>query len=1324
MNRESFRHVLPWGTLLAGFLFSLFPVFVLAVEFADLTEFAEFEFRPDSPRSGTGMRVEQIGPNAVRFAMTSAAEFGSESVYARFEHESMAQQKLVFRVKGKPGNGGAFLAPILNVREGDRTRRVVGPNIAVNGDDFHRYVLGLDTDFQLGDGRWLITRLEFSFNSAREPLNQEFVVEIDKIRFVNSENVVSRKKTPIVVCREKKSEAGLKLGENKNENKSGSDGGSNDVLSSLHAKEISVFFDFDNNDFADSVARDGRHAAELPDCPGDFSYRKLLLENCPLFTLAESPEEADVLVSQRTTPSPLAERIASLVRDGKPLLIYGAIPDPRLEELSPLALSRIAQDAFAPREKIVAAGGPETFYRKIPIQDCAVGRYFDAKLRENAECLLKFEKSAIPYLARKGNVLHVAGTSGQTLVSSRVFYDKLALILCAHLGKNGNALEILDFLERRVPPRKVFKENGLLWRQTTNGFGRFGWLASDFGLADSISADLTVSNGEQAYRFDLCRKNPAVREENVPEKRVELRASCSDVRKTWRLKFPEERGEDGNAIPGGKISMTLSLLTPFEIWDFGDEDRIFLAQENIADFAAWKTESGVKLALLKDLRDSETIFELSRDGRWTAPWLFLYREQDSKPLLVVFPRQPQRIEARVCFEVLEGFEITLGKAAEEKETENGAGVETGTRMANGAVVGKGTVAKNGAVAGIGKEGETEKSFDAESARSTSLVAGWPWGMARRNFPGDGAALSEETLEKIEWGVNQALCFPAERREYFALDPQNETVRLRMEVDFVRTPNDWNVDAKPFLCLPPLTAFMLELGRKGKLDVPMVKSREKLRDFDVPTPFGPMLGKAGTRIEWTLPLPADQDLLFVRIRDERLNALQNKLFLDGVKWTCGGRVPLDYFSLEFPMGKKCPKENISNFSWNFGMGSAWQGALQLNAEARKALERRTEIRTIEPVELCQPKAFTRHRSEPFSGLCYPVMFNSFYSNPTQYEPGFGSSVVYGDTNEATVLAEAPFQLLADARGMKELVRANWNYFRYVMRHQLFIDDYCFHAGSCREYGAGAWLDMLNAEYSGALIHARLAKLAGDEDEYAEAISRAAKKAIPTNARLFFNEWLEKIRPELQGKKYLTTGFSEEGAKVMTFPTRSGNFYAANDLFDFSQGIPGTQYPLYRKYAWKALQKYLSQTAFPALKELPTSPGYDYLAALGLYFDDLELVNGYAEEVFAEPKNQKSEDWPGIRHPFQIACVQWRNHHRLAISRFEGLNFSLAEYDPEKRLLSLKFQAENDSVLEIHSETAPRSAVRNGEKVGLLKSASAPDCWSLPLNEGENAWEIRF
>ncbi|MDO4575305.1 MAG: hypothetical protein Q4D98_08835 [Planctomycetia bacterium] len=1148
-------------------------------------ELAAFTFQAAPPRSGTGMRLEQSGPNALQMAMTAAAEFGSEWIFADFQHESTAQQKLMFRVKGNPANGEAFFHPILVLQDGKRKRTVVGPSIATNGGDFRRYVMGLDTDFQLGDGRYTVVGLQFSFNSHRVPLGTELSVTLDHIRLADNDDAAVRKRLPIVVCRRDK------------------------AAPPPMTPTLAVYFSMDNNDRCTSVSRNASKKTETPDFHGDFSYRELLLEHAPFFRVVETPEEADVLVYQRTTPTDEAAKLAELVRAGKPLVLYGEIPDVELAKCSPMEEIQLRvkpgePQTFPPREKLTQTG--ETW----PIQEISFPRYFDVKLAPGAEAVLRFAESGVPYLARKGNVCHIAGTSGTTLIPSRIYYDKFALMLWAEQAGKPEIVEKLERWERSRRPPQAVKKEGLSWYATPGGFGRFGWRVEEPGLVDVVSSDLTLTNGDQRYRFDP---------PTAATEKLRMFVSCTDVQKQFLLQYPD-----------ATVDFTMTLLSPYARWMFtSSDDSVFMTLENIADYAAWQTPHGVKVVSLKDLPASEVLFDLSRDGKWAAPWLFLYREKEAKPLLLVFPHQPKKIASQVHYGLLEGLEIT---------------------------------------------------FDTSGNRSATLMAGWPWGVAKHDFPGWGKQLPQEALARIQQGVHQALYFLLDRTEFFALDPAQGRIRFRTEGRFLHLADDWNTEKKPYLCLPPLTAFLLREGV-------MVETSEKLEDFDLPTPFGPMLGKAGETVEWSLPLPGLDDLIPVKIRDEKINALQNKLFLDGVQWTCGGHVPLEHLSPAHPMGPDCKEPNISHFTWNFGMCTALQGSLLLNDEAQRKLENRIVLRTLAPMERYQYKAFTRHRCEPFSGCRYPVMFNSFYPNDTPYEPGFGSSVQYGDTNEATVVVVWTGQQLADRFGMSDLIRANWNFYRYVMRHQRFIDDSITQAGSCRESGAGAWIDMLNAEYSGMLAYARLAQIAGDELEYAEAMARAAKKAVPTVARLYFNSWWERLHPEWIGKKYLVTGFAESGAKVMTFPTQSGNFLAANDLFDYSQGIPGTQYYLYRKYAWQPIQKYLSEIAYPELLALHAKPRYDYLAALGLYFDDLDKVRAYANTVFAEPENHKAEDWPGIRCPQQIASVLWREHHQIAITRAENLKLDAAEYDPKTQTLYLRGTAGENARLEVSHRVFP-------------------------------------
>ena len=1279
-----------------GWVGVLFFCFLFDIENGSLAvgaPLSDFSFKAAPPRSGTGMRLEQLGQDSIRFAMTGAADFGSEWIYANFDHESTAQQKLAFRVKGRPENGGAFFHPILVVRDGPRDRSITGPRIPTSGGDWHLYVLGLDSDFQLGDGRYTIKSLQFSFNSEREPIGKVFSVEVDKIRFADPDEVANRKAVQYTVKRDEAFRCSPKGLVSFSES-SGSATPERGELGTerKESNTIAVYFDFDNNDRESSVSMKGRNEAEVEDYCGDFGFRDLLLENCPLFSVAERPEDADVLVYQRTTPSDQAAAIVRLVRAGKPLVLYGTIPDPEIAKLAPLELSKLTSDRFAVRERLTVEksanwGSADSLFGSRAIQDAALGRYFDAKPTEGASVLLRFSGSRVPYLARKGNVLHFAGTAGTNLISSRTFYDKCALLCWLNLAGTKKSVEVLERIESSVPKRKVWQENGLTWRQTTPGFGRFGWLVGESGLVDTVAPDLTVLNGDQSYRLDVCSsEGDAVNRIKMASKTANsvgsvnpgdsvksgkadcsLTGRCDEICKQYVLTDPEKPG---------RVAFTMSLLSPFEIWQFERADRVFLTQENIAEQAAWETNQGLKIVSLKEDSGTQTLYDVQRDGPWSQPWLLLYREKTARPLLVVFSSQPKRISARYRYGVLEGFELVLG----ERKT---------------------------------------------------LIVGWPWGAVSRDFPGSKSVLTDSMKKQISAALGLALRYPIGRTESFALDSDKGRIRFRTDVSAISIPNDWNCAPEPVVCLPPLTAYVRQVGsQEGKIADSaigsMVQTEGDLQDFDIPTPWGPMVGTRGTSIEWSLPTPEIEDLLMVRVQDERINSLQSKLFMDGVQWTCGGHVPLDRLSPATPSGANDKNPNISHFTWNFGLGTALQGRLLLDSEAQTQLERRLEIRSVEPLELYQYKQTTRHRTEPFSGLRYPVLFNSFYPNETRYEPNFGSQVIYGDTNEAAVVAAWIGQELADIAGLSDLVRLNWSFYRYTMRHQMYIDDYCYQAGSCRESGAGAWVDMLNAEYSGMLAYARLAQIAGDEDERAEAFSRAAKKALPTVARLYFKPWLERLQPQFIGKTYLITGFGEQGAKTMSFPTQSGNFAAANDLFDFSQGIPGSQYYLYRKYARTPIERYLREIAYPNLLDLKRTPDYDYLAPLAWYYPDVEQVNRYAARILDCPANLKAEDWPGMRNAFELGAWQWRNHGRIAFSRFEKLDVRRAQFDPETRKLDAVVMAADDSRLELSSELVPKKATINGQAVSLpmRKKDGESGFYPIPLNSGNNWIQVEF
>ncbi len=706
----------------------------------------------------------------------------------------------------------------------------------------------------------------------------------------------------------------------------------------------------------------------------------------------------------------------------------------------------------------------------------------------------------------------------------------------------------------------------------------------------------------------------------------------------------------------GVREMSLSLLTPFLRWRF-PEKEVFLNLENIAESAAYQTAEGIRVVPLKR---GGTFYRKSKDGAWNAPWLLLFRPGKSRPLLVVFSTQPEELSARI---------------------------------------------RNGTVEGIGIRADRELGF---------VATGRPWGVRETECGNGKAPLPDGLLQQIRLSLNFALNFPVGCEEIFLIDRKRNAVDILNVFRFERTKDDWNTSVQEFAVLPPLCGFMAQA-------TPLVSPKGTMTDFGIPTFHGPLLGVLGQRaVRYTLPLPPDDDLMPVGVKKETINAAQNRSFEGGVRWSCGGRVSVNAWTPENPAGKDRPLRNIDPFAWNFGICSALQGAFFLNEANRLRLEERVRRRFLEPLELYQYKNFARHREEPFSHLRYPIIFNSFYPNTVKYSGGMGSEVIYGDSNEACTVAVWIARQLADGFGQADPIRLNWNYFRYVMRYQKVIDDYAFLAGSCRETGVGAWVDMLNGEYSGMLAYARLAELNGDLAEQEQALYRAAKKAVPTLARLFFWKYFETIRPEFAGRTdYQIVGFGEEGAKYMRFPNSNGNFFAANDLFDYSQGFPGQLILLYQKWGTAAIETHLKLRSIPLLMKQKKGILPDYIPALAVFARNFPLKETAEKSLAAYPR---TGDWPGIRIPVQIGMVLWNEDGlRISFRDWRELNIRSAWYDPETRLLTLSADAGANSRLVLSAEQPPRSAFRNGKRISLKKQDNG---WSVPLAEGNNPLRIEF
>ena len=414
------------------------------------------------------------------------------------------------------------------------------------------------------------------------------------------------------------------------------------------------------------------------------------------------------------------------------------------------------------------------------------------------------------------------------------------------------------------------------------------------------------------------------------------------------------------------------------------------------------------------------------------------------------------------------------------------------------------------------------------------------------------------------------------------------------------------------------------------------------------------------------------------------------------------------------------DNMNPFGWHFGLSTSLQGYFMLNAENRAKLRERVNHRYVEALEQYQYKAFARHRIEPFSGLRYPVMFRSIYPLGVNYAENEGTKFNYGDCNEASVVETWVGEILAERFGMKSLIQANWPFYKYNVLHQKVMDDWAYHAASCRENGSGAWIDMLNGEYSGMISHARLAAMMGDEAEEDDAIYRAAKRMVPTLIRLRYHKYLGEPDDLTDAKRTisLVTGFGEYGVKTYPKPLQvNNNVVAAMDLFDFSQGAPGSLYRLYMKYALSEVQSYMELAAIPALLGKDGFQSNErYLQAIAYFMTPAMKLQEWTDNVIEHKRNFWTRDWPGMTAAYPLALAMWRKTAAPMVTVCKEADVKEMMFDVEKRRLDMTVEATEKTEMEL---SAPKSLKVNGKHVGVLEETIR-----LPLKKGENHIEALY
>lgn len=1320
--------------------------------------FTDFSFKLLDLGAGHGQGKVEAVEDGSGFRMT--VENCDVSNYAvacaDFQYSGFAQQRLVFRMKGAAVNGAAKLSVSIAHRldDGRWQGRSVG-GIATKDDDFKTVVLGFDRDFQFPDARYEFVQLKFGFGGGAQGTVSQ--LEIRDVRIVNAEELnAGGSSDPVVTPLPLPPPPG-------------------------NTGAFRLFFDFDNDDL--SAVAQCRRDLIFEDTVSPNSFAVQLLKGTEgIFQLVRTPEEADVIVSSRTVPGKDGAAIAA-ASASRPVVIFGEAADPQLRAVAPMVLNKRKIEGFAAPEEIRVVADDEVAAAARPQRplvryyDSAVEPQSRVLLAyPDGTAFLAARGNVLQFAAG------IAGQGSE--VSPVFYDKGLLRLLLQVAGMGPAVLDEREsrlIAERRERNGRLVREclaaAGLPKRQagkwqagmSQENVGRFGYLVGESLLHCAVSRDLAVSNGSGVFRLfcgssnslslpvwtcrvaegavalpemdDVCTRWSG---EGVVEYRAtlpfdpawknrelffEVREGIDDTDELYlngrkiggtdektpyywiaprRYAIPQSavnysgenelvlrvrnlRGEAGlnskpllswndGSAPAPKLTVTavdwtgktyrldeagrsselqFSLLSPFVRYDFPEAEELTFSQENLADFAALELADGIRITPLDG--ENAPLYDRTRDGRLAGPEVMLFRNRRSRPFLLVFQHAPEAIVPRYRGKLLEGFTVRWAKGS-------GAG---------------------------------------------EMFAGWPFGISEIDTAEWKSGLSPAVVSRMREAAGQALTYPVGCDEIFALDRKKGTVEILNRFRFRKCADDWNTPRREVATLPPLAAWLYRQKR-------LVTTVEKLTDLGIGTNLGPTFGKAGNTIRYTLPLPAGEDFIPVGVHDGELFSAANRYFADGVKYSSGGGNPFAAWTPQHPYGTEIPNHGICPFRWNFGMGTALQSLCTLTEDNLAALRNRVRLRHVEPLALYQYKFFARHRQEPFSGLQYPILFNALFPNDTRYAPGFGSQVDYGDANEAAILIGWVGQQLADIYGQAAIARAHWPYYRYALRYLTVLDDYAFHSGSCRETGVGAWIDMLNGEFAGMLAYARLAELAGDKDMADQCRYRAAKRMLPTLARLYPGEEAETILPELAGKSWQLTGFGDDGPKTLYFPTDNGNFRGANDLFDFSQGIPGTLLALYFKAAAEPLREHLEKRAWPALTEGETRYfTFNYLPPLGLYRNDPDSNVGYAREALKCQKMMR--DWPDMARPFQMGCILWGKYGRIAFSRVEKVELHTAYYEPASRRLVIECRADAESVLCFRSAMKPQKCVRNGQKVKLTRSGES---FRLPLQNGRMKFEITF
>jgi len=601
-----------------------------------------------------------------------------------------------------------------------------------------------------------------------------------------------------------------------------------------------------------------------------------------------------------------------------------------------------------------------------------------------------------------------------------------------------------------------------------------------------------------------------------------------------------------------------------------------------------------------------------------------------------------------------------------------------------------------------------------------FLAGHPFGVERVDGTTWPTGVPKAAVERVTFWHRAALAFPVGCDEVFRLDRAAGRVRIANRFRYLMVEDAWGTRPKKLAVLPPLVGYALDRQT-------LVADCTRVKDTGLPTKYGMLkVVEDSEALSYSLPMVPDERFAYMNSADEpELSAYLNRQFENGVRWSCGGHVPYEDWTVE-QSRRGLNYRNIDPFSWSFGLATALQGRVFLSEANREKLAERASRRFSDPIERHQYKTFARYREEPFSGVRYPVLFNSFYPNKTRYAGPFGSNVIYGDENEASTLTLMLGYLHAVQLGNAGLVRANWSYFKEAARMMLTTDDWAAHSSGCREYSAGAWIDMLNCEYPGMVYYARVAEIVGDTAAAEQGYYRAAKRMLPTLMRLSFHEYANRYRLA-PFKARVVFGFNEPDGPLAAKARIDGfNCAGAMDLTDFSQATCFPLLALYATHAPKTVQEYLDEVVRPSfLQDGKWTFHFPYVKAfafLGASAADLRPMVRDVDEFRGE---RSRNDWPGMRQCDEVGAAIFRLHPDVYVASHAPAALLDAVYADAAGRVELTLAAPADDIpLKLVCRRPILAVACNGRPVPKRRWTRQGELFTVLLPKGRSQWLLRL